>query len=190
MTLRATNILGFLGLFLIAGTLYAWGQPPICTCGEVKLWVGTIFSSDNSQHIADWYTLSHILHGVLVALIGRLLFPKLAFKMLLLVAIVTGVGWEIIEHTEFVMAAYRTTTINMGYHGDSVINAVADYIWMMGGFFLAVRLRTLYIFILIAVLELSAALIARESFVLSTIMLLYPIDAIETWQQDTNPSKS
>ena len=89
------------------------------------------FSSDNSQHIADWYTLSHILHGVLVALIGRLLFPKLAFKMLLLVAIVTGVGWEIIEHTEFVMAAYRTTTINMGYHGDSVINAVADYIWMM-----------------------------------------------------------
>ena len=190
MTLRATNILGFLGLFLIAGTLYAWDQPPICTCGEVKLWVGTIFSSDNSQHIADWYTLSHILHGVLVALIGRLLFPKLAFKMLLLVAIVTGVGWEIIEHTEFVMAAYRTTTINMGYHGDSVINAVADYIWMMGGFFLAVRLRTLYIFILIAVLELSAALIARESFVLSTIMLLYPIDAIETWQQESNPSKS
>jgi len=61
---------------------------------------------------------------------------------------------------------------------------------MMGGFFLAVRLRTLYIFILIAVLELSAALIARESFVLSTIMLLYPIDAIETWQQESNPSKS
>jgi len=88
------------------------------------------------------------------------------------------------------MAAYRTTTINMGYHGDSVINAVADYIWMMGGFFLAVRLRALSIFILIAVLALSATLIARESFVLSSIILLYPIDAIETWQQESNPSKS
>jgi len=190
MTLRTTYILGFLGIFLIAGTLYAWGQPPICTCGEIKLWVGSVFNSGNSQHIADWYTMSHILHGVLIALVGRLLFPKAPLRTLLLVAIITGVGWEIIEHTDYVMAAFRTTTINVGYHGDSVLNAVWDYIWMLGGFFAANALRTRYVFGMVAALELSAALIARDSLALSTLMLLYPVNAVEVWQQEINPYKT
>ena len=68
-----------LAVALIAGTLAAWGQPWICTCGYVTLWSGNIFSSGNSQHIADWYTFSHILHGILIGLIGTWLFPKLSF---------------------------------------------------------------------------------------------------------------
>ncbi|WP_298358524.1 DUF2585 family protein [uncultured Litoreibacter sp.] len=189
MTMKRLNILAVFGVFLIAATLYLWGQPPICTCGEVKLWIGSIFDSGNSQHIADWYTLSHILHGVLIALGGRLLFPRVRFETLFLVAIVTGVGWEIVEHTEFVLGAFRATTVNQGYYGDSILNAVADYIWMMGGFFAASAMRTLYVVIAVAVLELSAAFIARDSLTLSTLMLLFPVDAVETWQQELNPNK-
>lgn len=176
------------GLFIIAGTLWAWGQPPICTCGEVKLWIGSIFDSGNSQHIADWYTLSHILHGVLIALVGRILFPRLSFNVLFGTAIVTGIGWEVLEHTNFVLEAFRSTTVNQGYTGDSVLNAVADYIWMMGGFFAAYAMRTVTVVGLVAALELSAAFVARDSLSLSTLMLVYPLETVENWQQELNPN--
>ncbi len=190
MTDRSLYLFALLGVPLIAGTLYLWGQPLICTCGDVKLWIGSVFDSGNSQHIADWYTLSHILHGVLIALLGRLFFPKVGFGVLFLVAIITGIGWEIIEHTDFVLNAFRSTTINAGYHGDSVLNAVADYIWMMGGFFAAYAMRTLHVVGIVAALELSAAFIARDSLALSTLMLLYPVDAVEDWQQELNPNRA
>ncbi len=190
MSHRLLYLFALLGVPLIAGTLYLWGQPLICTCGEVKLWVGSVFDGGNSQHIADWYTLSHILHGVLIALLGRLLFPWVGFAVLFAVAVITGIGWEIIEHTDFVLNAFRSTTINAGYHGDSVLNAVADYIWMMGGFFGAYAMRTLHVVGIVAALELSAAFIARDSLALSTLMLLYPLDAVEEWQQELNPNRA
>ena len=188
MTYRFHYILAGLGLFVIAGTLYLWGQPLICTCGEVKLWVGSIYDGGNSQHIADWYTASHILHGVLIVLLGRLAFPSVGFGPLFLVAIISGVAWEVIEHTDFVLDAFRATTINVGYHGDSVLNAVADYIWMLGGFFAAYAMRTVMVVGLVAALELSAAFIARDSLALSTLMLIYPIDSVGAWQQEINPT--
>ncbi|MFG5380951.1 DUF2585 family protein [Yoonia sp. R2-816] len=190
MSHRLLYLFALLGVPLIAGTLYLWGQPLICTCGEVKLWVGSVFDGGNSQHIADWYTLSHILHGVLIALLGRLLFPWVGFAVLFAVAVITGIGWEIIEHTDFVLNAFRSTTINAGYHGDSVLNAVADYIWMMGGFFGAYAMRTLHVVGMVAALELSAAFIARDSLALSTLMLIYPLDAVEAWQQELNPNRA
>ena len=175
------------GLFLIAGTLYLWGQPLICTCGEVKLWVNSIFDGGNSQHIADWYTLSYILHGVLVALIGRLIFPRLSFEVLFLVAITSGIFWEIIEHTNWVLDAFRATTINAGYLGDSVLNAVSDYLFMLAGFFAAYNSRVPLVIAGVLGLELTAGLIGRDNLTLSTIQLLAPVDAIDDWQQELNP---
>jgi hypothetical protein len=181
------NIFAFAGLFIIAGTLWYWGQPLICSCGTVELWVGNIFDGGNSQHIADWYTLSHILHGVLVALLGRVLLPKIGFKPLFLTAIVTGVGWEVIEHTNFVLDAFRSTTINAGYLGDSVLNAVFDYIFMMSGFFAAYALRIPVVLVGVLMLELTAGFLGRDNLTLSTIQLIAPIDAIDAWQQELNP---
>jgi hypothetical protein len=175
------------GLFLIAGTLWAWGQPLICSCGTIKLWIPNIFDGGNSQHIADWYTLSHILHGVLIALLGRLLLPRLGFGPLFLTAIITGIGWEIIEHTNWVLDAFRATTINVGYLGDSVLNAVFDYIFMMCGFFAAYSLRIPVVIVGVLALELTAGLLGRDNFTLSTVQLIAPIDAINDWQQELNP---
>jgi len=189
MTQKFLYTFSILGALLIGATLYIWGQPLICTCGGVKLWVGSIFDGGNSQHIADWYTLSHILHGVLIALAGRLLFPRVGFSTLLIVAVTTGVAWEIIEHTDWVLGKFRATTINAGYVGDSVLNAVADYIWMLGGFFVANTMRTLNVLVMVAILELSAALIGRDSLTLTTLMLIYPIDAVSEWQQELNPNR-
>ncbi len=189
MAIRSLVLFALLGFGIIAATLYAWGQPPICTCGEIRLWVGSVFDSGNSQHIADWYTLSHILHGVLVAIVGRYLVPRMGFAPLFLIALVTGVAWEVVEHTDWVLDAFRATTINQGYTGDSVLNAVSDYVWMILGFLAAYHMRTISVLAMIAALELSAALIARDSLALTTLMLIYPLDAVENWQQELNPNR-
>lgn len=188
MAHRLTIAFAFFGAFIIAGTLSLWGQPWICTCGEIKLWVGSIFDGGNSQHIADWYTLSHILHGVLIAIIGRWMFPRLSFAALFFIACLTGIAWEVVEHTEWVLGAFRATTVNQGYTGDSVLNAVADYMWMIGGFLAAYAMRTWNVVGLIAALELSAVFVARDSLVLTTLMLVYPIETVDTWQQELNPN--
>lgn len=181
------NVFAISGFFIIGLTLWAWGQPLICTCGDVKLWVPSIFDGGNSQHIADWYTLSHILHGVLIALLGRLFLPSLGFKPLFLTAIVTGIGWEVIEHTNFVLEAFRATTINVGYLGDSVLNAVSDYAFMMGGFFAAYYLRVPVVIVGVLGLELTAGLLGRDNLTLSTIQLVAYSEAINDWQQEINP---
>jgi len=188
MAHRLTFAFALFGAFIIAGTLYSWGQPLICTCGHVKLWVGSIFDGGNSQHIADWYTLSHILHGVLIALVGRWLFPRLGFPALFFIACLTGIAWEVVEHTEWVLGAFRATTVNQGYTGDSVLNAVADYIWMISGFLAAYAMRTISVIGLVAALELSAAFVARDSLVLTTLMLVYPVASVDSWQQELNPN--
>ena len=181
------NIFAVAGFFIIGLTLWAWGQPLICTCGEVKLWIPSIFDGGNSQHIADWYTLSHILHGVLIAFLGRLLFPKLGFEQLFLTAIVTGIGWEVIEHTNWVLDAFRATTINVGYLGDSVLNAVSDYVFMMMGFFAAYYLPIPAVIVGVLGLELTAGLIERDNLTLSTIQLIVYNETINDWQQELNP---
>lgn len=175
-----------LGGVAIGVTLWAWGQPLICTCGYVKLFEASIWGRGNSQHIADWYTLSHILHGVLVILLGRF-FSALSFAVLFWIAFVTGVGWEIVEHTDWVLDQFRATNVNQGYYGDSVLNAVADYVWMWIGFVVAFVLRTVWIVVFVAALEVFAAIVGRDSLTLTTIQLVYPLDVIDDYQNAIKP---
>lgn len=189
MVRTTLHIFAISGFFIVGLTLWAWGQPLICTCGDIKLWVSSIFDSGNSQHIADWYTLSHILHGVLIALLGRLIIPSMGFNGAYLIAIVTGIGWEVIEHTDWVLDAFRATTINAGYLGDSVINAVSDYVFMMAGFFAAYALSIPLVIFGVLALEITAGIFGRDNLTLSTIQLVAPIDAIDDWQQELNPNR-
>ncbi len=184
------NLAAILGGVSILVTLWAWGQPLICTCGYVQIWVGSIWSSGNSQHIADWYSLSHIVHGLMVVPLGRLIFPKISFNLLFAVAIATGTAWEIVEHTDWVLGQFRDTTVNQGYIGDSVLNAVADYIFMMAGFFLGWVMPSLVTLAAIIILEVSAALIARDSLLLEAIMLVHRFEAIDSWQQEIDPRRT
>ena len=171
------------GAALIGSILWVWGQPPICTCGEVRLWVGSIFAPGNSQHIADWYTPSHIIHGLGIGLLWRGVFPKAPYGWFLLLAMGTGIVWELIEHSSWVLEKFRATTVNQGYVGDSVLNAVSDFVWMMGGFFVAAFiLRPSVTIIVIVALEVTAMIVARDSLILTTLTVVWPHGPIGAWQ--------
>jgi hypothetical protein len=148
----------------------------------VKLWVGTVHGPDNSQHLADWYTPSHVIHGLLLFGLTWLLLRKRAVGLRLLAAVVVEAGWEIVENSPFVIDRYRHATMALGYTGDSVINSMSDISAMILGFLIARRLPVWATVGLALALELLTLAIIRDNLTLNVLMLLAPSDAIRAWQ--------
>ncbi|MGE5267679.1 MAG: DUF2585 domain-containing protein [Deltaproteobacteria bacterium] len=166
----------------LAFILWALGRSPICTCGTIKFWHGVVQSSENSQHIADWYSPSHVIHGFIFYGVLWWLMPNSSFATRLLIALGIESAWEILENTSMTIERYRTATIALEYYGDSILNSVMDVLAMVGGFWLASVLPVAVTVFLAVGMELFTGYMIRDNLTLNVIMLVYPLDFIKAWQ--------
>ncbi len=162
--------------------LYAMGRIPICECGYMKLWEGGVNSSGNSQHLSDWYTPSHIIHGFLFYGLAWLLFRGAPLSARLSFAILVEAAWEVLENTPMVIDRYRTTTMALGYSGDSILNSAMDTVFMALGFLVAARLPIWLTIAIALFFELLTGWVIRDNLTLNVLMLLWPVDAVREWQ--------
>jgi hypothetical protein len=158
------------------------GRIWICECGYVKLFEAGVNTPGNSQHIFDWYTPSHIIHGFLFYGLGWLLMRRRPIAARLALSALIEAAWEILENSPIIIDRYRSATMAVGYTGDSILNSGMDMVSMIAGFFFAVR-APVWLTIAIAILfEILTAIVIRDNLTLNVIMLVWPIDAVRVWQ--------
>lgn len=172
---------------LIFGTqaffLFLFGQPMICECGYVKLWEGAVLSAGNSQHITDWYTFSHVIHGFIFYWILTFVAPRLSLGTRLLLALSAEATWEIIENTPWLIEHYREQALAQGYVGDSILNSLMDTLAQVIGFLLAWRLPILVVVALGIGMELFVGLSIRDNLFLNVLGFFHQFEFISTWQK-------
>jgi hypothetical protein len=169
-------------LVLTAGVELWMGRSPLGPDGKFGWWDGDIWSSENSQRLADPYSFSHIVHGILFYAALCLLARKLPVRQRLLIALVFEAGWEMLENSPFIINRYREATISLGYVGDSVLNSLSDILMMTIGFLFAFRVPWRVSVAAVIIMEIGCALWVRDNLTLNIIMLIHPFDAIKHWQ--------
>jgi len=172
--------LGF--LLLQASVLHLFGQPLISASGKIMLWTGDVRGPENSQQLTDWYTFSHIIHGILFYLAFHLAFPRARFVQRLALAVGLEVAWEIAENTPMVINHYRAQALAQGYSGDSILNSVSDTLAMTFGFLIASRLPVLATICVALALELWVGASIRDNLTLNIINFIHHFDFIAKWQ--------
>jgi hypothetical protein len=184
MTMTRTQI-AITGAIILAAAaiLYGMGHPLICKCGYVKLWHFDVMSAENSQHIIDWYTTSHIIHGFVFYALLWLFARRMPFGTRLILAVVVEASWEVIENTDFIINHYREMTVSLDYYGDSVLNSVSDILFMVFGFYLAAWLPVWLTILTAVALEVFIGVMIRDNLTLNVIMFVWPMDWILRWQQ-------
>jgi len=181
-------IAAFLAIFALTGGIELWmGRLPLGPDGKFGLWEGNIWSGENSQRVADPYSFSHVVHGILFYGLLWLLARKIPVRRRLLLALAVEAGWELLENSPLIINRYREATIALGYAGDSVLNSLSDILMMSLGFLFAYRVRPWMSVTAVIVMEAGCALWVRDNLTLNVIMLIHPVEAIKAWQMAGQP---
>lgn len=172
---------------LLAGlAMYLMGREIICTCGYVKLWHGVVVSSENSQHIFDWYTFTHVVHGLafflLLSIVEKITGKKISLTSKFLTAVFLESSWEVLENTDMIINRYRAATISLDYFGDSIINSFGDIVAMIIGFWVAAKKPIWFSISVFLILEIGLIFAIKDSLIINIIMLIFPVEAIKIWQ--------
>lgn len=169
-------------LVVTAFELRNQGRLWFCSCGNLYLWSANVWSSDNSQHLFDPYSFTHLLHGVIFFWILAWIIPRLSLIWRLWLAISMEALWEVVENSDFIIQRYREETAALGYQGDTIVNSLGDILICGVGFVLAYCLGIRRSLVLFVVTEVALLLWIRDSLILNVVMLIYPIEGIKEWQ--------
>ena len=171
------------GVLLLQIVIEYWiGRTPICECGTIKLFEPNANGPGNSQHLADWYTPSHIIHGFLFYGLAHLTLRGKPLAAKLLLALVIESGWEILENSPLIIDRYRAATISLDYYGDSILNSAMDTVFMALGFFFARRAPVAVTVAIAIIFEIFTGWLIRDNLTLNVLMLVWPLEAVKTWQ--------
>lgn len=162
--------------------LWLLGHPWICKCGYVKLWHGETVSPENSQHLIDWYTTSHLLHGLIFYFALWLVARAWPQRVRFTIALAVEAGWEILENTPWIINRYREATISLDYYGDSVLNSVTDILAAIAGYLIAARAPVWVSVAILVAVEVGLAIAIRDNLTLNVLMLVFPLEAVRLWQ--------
>ncbi|MBS0265654.1 MAG: DUF2585 family protein [Planctomycetes bacterium] len=168
--------LATIGVLRWKGRLW-WGA-----CGGKELWISAVQSSHCSQHLIDPYCFTHLLHGVALCGILAWVWRRLPTAWSLCVTLFVEAVWEILENSPLVIDRYRTATIALGYEGDSIVNSLGDLLCCGLGYLLARRVGWRWSVAMFVVTEVILAVMIRDNLSLNILMLVYPIEAVKTWQ--------
>jgi len=182
MTTRRAAIASLFIVATAAIVLLAMGRNLICTCGTLELWVGARDSPETSQMLADWYSLSHVVHGLIFYALLWLVARRWPVQWRFVVALLIEATWEVVENTPMVIERYRRGTAALGYAGDSVINSMSDIAMMALGFLAARKLPVRASVLTLLVLEIVSLFVIRDNLTLNVWALLAPNSAIQAWQ--------
>jgi hypothetical protein len=175
------SLLVILGLSTIfVALLYLMGRPAWCKYG-LGFWAPA-WTPCTSQDLFDPYALTHVLHGVIFFWLLQPLAGRITLSWRFVIAVGLEIVWEIGENSPWVIQRYRQDTAAFDYTGDSILNAIGDLVTTGIGFAFASRFSWKASAALFILLEIAALVLARDNLTLNVIMLLFPIDAIKTWQ--------
>lgn len=181
-------IITAVAILVVTAAVELWmGRLPLGPDGRFGFWEGNIWSSEQSQRVADPYTFSHVIHGMLFYAFLRLVAPRLPVRHRLVCALALEGAWELLENSPLVINRYREVTIALGYVGDSILNSLSDILFAGLGFLFAWRSRFWVTITLIVAMEIGTALWVRDNLTLNIIMLVHPVDAIKAWQEAGRP---
>lgn len=176
-------IYGLLLVMLITGVIESGtGRSLLGPDGRFGWWEGSVWSSENSQRVADAYTFSHIIHGMLFYAFLWLVARKVPMKYRFIMAVILEAGWELLENSPIIIDRYRAVTIAQGYVGDSVLNSVSDVLMAGIGFVISRYSKFWTSVVLIILMELGCLFWVRDNLTLNIIMLAYPSETLKTWQ--------
>ncbi len=176
-------ILGLVAVMALTGFIeYLSHRSLLGPDGMFGWWAGNIWGSENSQRVADAYSFSHLIHGMLFYAFLWLVARRVPAKYRFIMAVIMEASWELLENSPFIIDRYRAATIAQGYVGDSILNSVSDILMASIGFVVARYSKVWVTVALIIAMEVGCLIWIRDNLTLNIVMLVHPIEAIKMWQ--------
>ncbi len=182
MTTKQAALITGVIIITVAALLHRAGRIWTSASGHILLWVGGASGPEDSQQLADWYSASHFIHGILFFGFLYLFRRYLSVPTRFIIAVLIESGWELLENSPLIIDRYRAATIAIGYTGDSVLKSISDITFMALGFVFARYVPVWVAAAAVVFLELLAGYVIHDNLLLNIVMLVYPLDAIRAWQ--------